>query len=284
MNSSISVVIPCYNAGRLLERCISSIKNQAINPLEVIVVDDGSTDDTARIASRLGVKVIKHTIHRGVAAARNTGIKAARGDIIYFIDVDCELYSDSFQYLKEDLEDSSIAGVCGQEASANINTSCDMLRILLFRQSWGNRRMINPPFLWGLCMAFRKWVLLKAGGFCDFFRSNGEDVDISLRLRQLGYKLLYDPRIKVHHNKSLDNALTLIKMVYRYIYFGQIAHLRNKINQKRDTTRFLNLLTADIPITKRFTLLQASVPLILVYLLAFYRARMQHKKYRCSLL
>ena len=88
---SFSVIVPTYNRGHLLPRALNSIAAQTQTPLEVIVVDDGSTDDTIAILRREypDVVILEET-HRGVSAARNRGIQASRGDWIAFLDSDDE--------------------------------------------------------------------------------------------------------------------------------------------------------------------------------------------------
>ncbi|MGH9607971.1 MAG: glycosyltransferase family 2 protein, partial [Terracidiphilus sp.] len=86
-NITISVVIPAYNAARFLPRCLGSVFAQTLKPTEVIVVDDGSTDDTAAIAASLGATVLRRP-NGGLAAARNTGIRGATGDWIALLDAD----------------------------------------------------------------------------------------------------------------------------------------------------------------------------------------------------
>ena len=85
-----SVVIPVYNGAHTLEACLQSLAQQSMKPheFEVIVVDDGSTDESAAIARRFGVNVITQK-NGGAPAARNTGIRAARGTWVAFTDSDC---------------------------------------------------------------------------------------------------------------------------------------------------------------------------------------------------
>ena len=83
----ISVVIPAYNAERFLPRCLKSVFAQTLKPEEVIVVDDGSTDNTAALAAELGTTVISQT-NSGIAAARNNGIRHASGEWIALLDAD----------------------------------------------------------------------------------------------------------------------------------------------------------------------------------------------------
>src|SRR5687768_9263299 len=88
----ISVVVPAFNAARTLPACLDTLIRQEVGePYEVIVVDDGSTDTTLAVAASYGppVRVVRQP-HRGPAAARNAGIRAASGEIVLFTDADCE--------------------------------------------------------------------------------------------------------------------------------------------------------------------------------------------------
>ena len=83
----VSVIVPAYNAERYLAEALESIFAQGHAALEVIVVDDGSTDDTGTIAASLGVQLVRQT-NRGAGAARNAGVAVARGDFLAFLDAD----------------------------------------------------------------------------------------------------------------------------------------------------------------------------------------------------
>ncbi len=85
--TAVSVVIPCFNYARYLPEALQSVLDQTRPPDEIIVVDDGSTDETAAVAARYPVRVISQT-NQGIAAARNTGISASLGEALAFIDAD----------------------------------------------------------------------------------------------------------------------------------------------------------------------------------------------------
>src|SRR5262245_53336143 len=87
----ISVVVPAYQAAGQIERCMAALARQTLprNEYEIIVVDDGSTDDTANRAARCGARVLRLRRNRGPAQARNTGLAAARAGIVVFTDSDC---------------------------------------------------------------------------------------------------------------------------------------------------------------------------------------------------
>ncbi len=92
---TVSVVIPCFNQARYLAAAVASVRAQGAGPaIECVVVDDGSTDDSAAVASRLDVRLIRQT-NRGVSAARNAGLSATRGDLVVFLDADDELLPDA---------------------------------------------------------------------------------------------------------------------------------------------------------------------------------------------
>lgn len=84
----VSVIIPTYNAARFLPEALASVRQQQIKPLEIIVVDDGSTDDTAALVRREPDIVYLHQTNQGPSAARNAGINRARGELLAFIDAD----------------------------------------------------------------------------------------------------------------------------------------------------------------------------------------------------
>lgn len=88
--ASISVIVPAWNSGRFIAEALDSILAQTLQPEQIIVVDDGSTDDTAKVVNRFQHSCIQyiHQPHQGIASARNTGLEAARGEFIAFLDAD----------------------------------------------------------------------------------------------------------------------------------------------------------------------------------------------------
>jgi glycosyltransferase involved in cell wall biosynthesis len=86
---SISVVIPCFNAAPFLAAALRSALDQTLQPDEIVVIDDGSTDDSAAIAEGVGAPIrVVRTAHRGISAARNAGVEASSGQLIAFLDAD----------------------------------------------------------------------------------------------------------------------------------------------------------------------------------------------------
>ena len=111
---TISVVIPSYNGARYLPRAIESAIGQSRSPEELIVVDDGSTDDTEVVCRSYGDRIAYlHRDNGGLAAARNTGIAAASGDWFLFLDADDALYPHALSVLSKTAETSNAGVVYG---------------------------------------------------------------------------------------------------------------------------------------------------------------------------
>lgn len=223
----VSVVIPAYNSEKSIGRCLKSIVWQ--KPYEVIVVDDGSTDGTAQIAKtmrslRCPIRIILHATNKGLAAARNTGTRAARGDLVLFIDSDCEAMPGLVKNVVKNYR-KGVDGVggCGMETG---NSKADAWRQLTGGQGYGGEKRIGVPFLFGLCSSYRRSVLIEAGPFDQEFRTNGEDVDMGLRLNKMGRVLVYTPVAKVVHYRR-DTFWSLVRMVYRAYKFGYLAFFKN---------------------------------------------------------
>lgn len=109
-NPTVSIIIPTYNRSRLLARAVKSVLNQTYQNFELIIVDDGSTDDTREIVAGFNdkrIRYVRHEENKGEAAARNTGIKAARGGYIAYQDSDDEWLPEKLAKQMKLLEDAS---------------------------------------------------------------------------------------------------------------------------------------------------------------------------------
>lgn len=238
-HDKVSVVIPAYNSKKTIARCLASIVRQWAG--EVIVVDDGSTDGTVKIAERWRAKIARHDKNRGLAAARNTGVRVARGDIILFVDSDCEASLNLVKTIVASYAEG-VDGVGGRGIETG-NSTADQWRQLTGGQGHGDEKRIGVPFLFGLCSSYRRSVLLEAGLFDERFRTNGEDVDMGLRLNKMGKTLVYEPGAKVVHHRR-DTFWSLVRMVYRAYKFGYLAFLKTK-GMPRTSVMFASSITKN---------------------------------------
>jgi GT2 family glycosyltransferase len=188
----VSIVVASYEGGRTLPACLDSLRHLNYPDYEVILVDDGSTDDTARIASHYPEVRTIHQTNMGLSAARNTGINAATGEIVAFTDSDCRADEDWLHYLVGDLLKTDAAAIGGHNfppPEDNWIAGC------VAASPGGPAHVLlddrNAEHIPGCNMAFWKWALDEINGFDVRFRAAGDDVDVCWRLLQHGYKIAF---------------------------------------------------------------------------------------------
>jgi GT2 family glycosyltransferase len=197
----VSVVVASYQGASTLPACLDSLDRLRYPDFEVILVDDGSTDDTTKIASaHPRVRYFRHLKNLGLGVARNTGIEAATGEIIAFTDADCRADEDWLRYLVGDLLETGFAGIGGHNllppdaspASAAVMVSPGGPAHVML----SDREAEHVP---GCNMAFYKWALADVRGFDPIFRRAGDDVDLCWRLQRSGCQIGFSPAGFVWH-------------------------------------------------------------------------------------
>lgn len=222
----VVAAIPCYNGATTIVACIRSLKSQTRQPDRVLVLDDGSTDNSAELASEAGAEVLSPGENVGLSAARNLLWQGTDADVIVFLDADTVAKPDLIERLLRRYDSDGVGGVGGQAVEARIENIYDLWRKHTAAQTLGDEVSEDSPMLLGLCCSYRRSALEKVSGFDPFFRSNGEDHDIGIRLRKAGFRLVYEPAAVVEHYKT-DTFKSLMRMLYRYELFTQLAKLRN---------------------------------------------------------
>lgn len=226
---NVSALIPCYNRARHIGQVVRSLISQTHPPDEIIVVDDASTDHSVGVVSRLPVRLMRHEQNRGPAAARNTALKAAKGDIVLYVDADAYAEPHLIDVLLQVYRQPSrrpLGGVGGRGIEANIETLYDRWRALHARQDFGLKPRKNVPYLFGLCASYRRDVLSAVGGFDEFFPINaGKDADIGYRLQRAGYRLHYTPEAIIYHQHA-DTEESLKRVQHNWFYWSYIAKER----------------------------------------------------------
>jgi GT2 family glycosyltransferase len=193
-----SVVVASYNAEATLPACIESLKAQRYPDYEIVVVDDGSSDGTSRVAETAGVKII-HTPHRGLACARNTGVDAATGEIVAFLDADAHADTDWLYHLVESITRREAAAAGGPNfAPADTDGAFDAAPGIPREVRGEGDQLLQ---LCGCNMAVRKSALASVHGFDPPFTSAGDDVDLSWRLAERKEALVHAPAAVVTHHR-----------------------------------------------------------------------------------
>lgn len=210
----VTLYIPAYNAERYISQCLEGVQRMTPAPGELFVIDDGSTDGTAAAAEKSGVRVIKHSANRGIAAARNTATQNASFDLIAHIDSDAVPEKDWLEKLLDAFDDD-VAGVGGRLVEKFQDNLANRWRAVHMAQHWGDYVLENPTFLYGAGGIYRKSVLENIGGYDTGCRTNFEDNDLGLRLRTAGYRLRYTPFAVAQHLRR-DTLESLLMTNWRW--------------------------------------------------------------------
>lgn len=232
--SNISVVIPAYNAEKSLQKTLNSLHDQSLKPLEIIVVDDGSIDNTEKVANSLASKVIK-TQNRGPASARNSGIKYASGEIIALIDSDCQAEKTWIENIYRIFTDTGILVIMGRVVIPSSNFVGDAISALGFpaggsigfEKVWKVTSEGYTNTLSTCNCAFRREVFNKFGPFDeDFPYAGGEDTFFAAKVVYGGAKIKYCSEIRVFH----EPRTSLISFIKWQVQRGKCAyHFKKKM-------------------------------------------------------
>jgi glycosyltransferase involved in cell wall biosynthesis len=226
--ADLAVVICSLNGETGVRRCLDALSRQTIRQrLEIIVVDDGSTDGTSDVAGAHGARVIRHSVNRGLAAARNSGVRAASAPLVAFLDDDCEPEPEWAERLVAAYSEGVI-GVGGPilpEAPASFTTDFlkrhNPLRPLELTLAKSNKlgyrfylylkQQLTPLesngqravyALVGANMSFRRQAVIDAGWFDERFRFGGEESDLCHTLAHVfpASRLVFTPSARVMHH------------------------------------------------------------------------------------
>ena len=221
---SVSVYIPACNAAEFIARSVEGLLAQTHAPDEILVIDDGSSDETASIVSRYPkAKLIRHERNLGLGATRNTGFRAAHSEFVASMDADCVAHPTWLANLLHPLEDPQIAGVGGRLLEGVQCSIADRWRAAHMPQEWGPSFFRNPKFLFGCNNIFRKSAVLEVGGYDERMRTNGEDTSLCEQLRKRGWQYVYEPAALATHLRH-DTVSSILETYWRWWKFGVNAY------------------------------------------------------------
>ncbi len=218
----VSVVIPNWNGLHWLPRCVGALAAQTLVPAEVIVVDNGSSDDSRQWLSREhpSVRMIALERNAGFAFAANRGIEAARSDLVAMVNTDVVLAVDWIARMVDVLRGDAGAAVVAckmlsLDDPAVVYDAGDVLRrdgACEQRGRFGrdDGRWDAPGEVFGACAGaalFRRSSVLAVGGFDERFFAYLEDVDLALRLRLAGWDCRYEPAVALHAGEGSSHQL-----------------------------------------------------------------------------
>jgi glycosyltransferase involved in cell wall biosynthesis len=223
--NEVSLYVPCYNAAKYLDFVIPGICRQSYPIKELLIIDDGSTDETVKTAEKYKdnetthLRIIKHETNKGLGAARNTAIMASKSEFIASLDADVVPDKEWLSTLMDELADNTVVGAGGCLIEKYSTTAPDQWRNTHMKQCWGESKMINPSWLFGSNNVFRRKELLDIGLYSEHCKTNGEDYEINERLKTLNFNIVFNPLAKCYHLRK-DTLKSVMRTYWRYAYFG----------------------------------------------------------------
>ncbi|MER6712053.1 bifunctional polysaccharide deacetylase/glycosyltransferase family 2 protein [Streptomyces sp. NPDC006129] len=239
----VSVIVPAYNEKECIANTLNSLA-RSTHPIEIIVVDDGSTDGTADIAESLGmpnVRVIRQA-NAGKPAALNNGVRSARYDIVVMMDGDTVFEPDTVRQLVQPFADPEVGAVAGNAKVGNRTTVIGAWQHIEYVMGFNlDRRMYDllrcMPTIPGAIGAFRREAVLQVGGMSE--DTLAEDTDITIALHRAGWRVVYQ-----EHARAWTEAPGSLKQLWSQRYrwsYGTMQALwkhRKSLTDKGPSGRF----------------------------------------------
>lgn len=207
---AVSVVVPTANRAGYLEVALASLAEQDLDePYEVIVVDDGSTDETARVAERAGARLLRHDPPRGANAARNAGIEAAQADLVALVDDDVAAPPGWLRALVDGARRHPEAEAFGGPIRARLEgpapRSCGRELPPITTLDLGPDD-VEAELVWSANMLVRRSAIERVGPFDAALPTGGDEEDWLRRLRAAGGRVVYLAGAGLDHRRVGDDA------------------------------------------------------------------------------
>ncbi len=230
-----SVIIPAYNAQKTLKNCLDALLNQTILPNEIIVVDDGSTDETKSVAESYSlVKVISQQ-NQGPAKARNAGAQKAKSDTILFLDSDCIPEKNWLEEMIKSFEDENVVGVQGAYKTKQKSLTARFDQLDIEYRYERMKRSKKLDWVGSYSAGYRKEIFLKEGGFDETFpKASGEDAELSYRLAEKGHRLVFASKAIVYHTHPED-VWKFLNVEYFRAYWRMRMYIKHPLKAVRDS-------------------------------------------------
>jgi cellulose synthase/poly-beta-1,6-N-acetylglucosamine synthase-like glycosyltransferase len=232
----ISIIIPTFNGARRIRACLDAIVQQiAGRDAEIIVVDDGSSDNTvAVIQEYAGVRLIPQA-NAGPAAARNRGAQEARGTIILFTDDDCVPNPDWLNAMTAPFEDTEVVGTKGTYRTLQKSLTARFVQIEYEDRYRAMARHSFIDFIDTYSAAFRRDRFMEMNGYDTSFPvACAEDIELSYRMSACGWKMKFAPAAIVYHTHP-DTFSAYLKKKYKFAFWRVLAVRKNPGKAVKDS-------------------------------------------------
>ena len=211
---SLSVVVPVRNGGQNFEHCLLRLRDSFLTDYELIVIDDGSTDDSADLAARAGATVFRHPTPQGPAAARNWGARIATAPLIFFLDADVAVHPRTLGLALARFEvDRHLSALFGSydarpAARGVVSQYRNLLHHFVHQQGTFEQGTRPAHTFWTGCGLIRRDVFLAFGGFDPglYPRPAIEDIELGYRLTRAGHRIVLARDVLATHMKRWSLA------------------------------------------------------------------------------
>ena len=229
----VSIVIPVYNEEHFLDACLKAIEAQTVKPLEVIVVDNNSTDNSVHVAKKYHFVKLLNEPRQGVVFARNRGFNAAKGQIIGRIDGDTCINKNWVETVENIFRDESVSAVSGGVYYYDVISSRLSYKFDLFFRKDLALRLKNEVFLFGANMAIRKELWQKIKNKTCLTSGIHEDLDLAIHAADAKAGVIFDEKLIV--GVSLRRYEVSFKEFYNYI---KITPYTYRFHNKKSASKF----------------------------------------------
>ncbi len=274
--TEVSIIIPTYNGARRLPACLDSLLFQKTgHKHEIIVVNDGSTDNTSEIVKKYNQVTLITQPNAGPASARNHGAEKAAGDIVLFIDDDCIAEPNWLDAMTEPFEDPEIAGAKGAYLTNQKEWIARFVQVEYEEKYDELSKHQYIDFIDTYSAAFRRQIFIDAGGYdTNFPTASVEDQEFSFRLANMGQKMVFLPKAKVFHT-HVTAISSYIRKKFKIGYWKVLALNKNPNKMFGDshtplTLKLQILLTAALFLSFLFILTPLKFMPLLTLATAFF--------------
>ncbi len=237
---TVSYYLPCYNVEQYVEASVQGILTQNYPIQELLIIDDASPDNTLEIVSQYPVRVISHETNRGLAAARNTGWRAASSDFVGSVDTDAVLAPNYTQcaFMEYEQGGNALAAVGGRLCEKHTDTFPDFWRARCLSQDHGHKRrymgkvpanlarlseeeqyFYNGFMLNGSNTILKRAAIEAVGGYDEERRTNAEDSKLCACFRKAGFEYVFIPQCLATHLRR-DTLSSVLRTAWNYAYWA----------------------------------------------------------------
>jgi glycosyltransferase involved in cell wall biosynthesis len=234
--SSISIVIPTFNGSSRIGNCLDALLDQvAGRNVEILVIDDGSTDDTAVVVGRYPKVRLLTQANSGPATARNLGASEARGAIILFTDDDCVPMPNWLSAMLAPFKDSAVVAAKGTYRTRQRRLTARFVQIEYEDRYRLMAGLDSIDFVDTYSAAFRRDRFLEMSGYDDSFPvACAEDIELSYRMSARGWKMKFAPAAIVYHTHP-DGFWRYLKKKYKFAFWRVLAVRKNPAKGLKDS-------------------------------------------------